>query len=688
MLVRPLLNTRPLIILLTLFCLKAFTVAAAPAGEKDSVVIIPFGKNSAIKVYLNRGTWDVVFHGQQVITGAYATYRGKQIIESNHAGVGKRFYRKPGFGSLKKDLHQIEWVQDGMHLVLSFQINPHLDYFITRVHVTGRAVAAGYISPLTNGSIEIKGTGDNRALFVPFDNDMWVRFNAQPLSQANFTSSELTALYNNDTYRGLVIGSVQHNVWKTGIQVKANGNNKVSLTVFGGLADSTLTHDKIPHGLVSEGDTVCTSPPIIVSMGEDWREGMERYAAFSKIWDDASITRWKKATPVGWNSWGALQTKLTLAKAKGVIDFFSDSCKGFRNADSTLYIDLDSFWDNMIKGGLDGDVSELKQFVDYCKSKHVKPGIYWAPFTDWGKHDRKLEGSNYTYAQAWLTQNGKPVELDGAYALDATHPGTKARIAWYLGHLKKLGFEMIKIDFLGHGALECDRFYDPTITTGMQAYSMGMKLVDSVLDNSMLVYAAISPTMATAKYVHMRRIACDAFSAIDNTEYTMNSTGYGWWQSHLYGYVDADHVVFNKESEGANRARLASALVTGTLITGDDFSTPGPWSTAAKRLLQNKALLQVIKDGRSFRPIEANTDNKGVELFIKTVGSETYLALFNYSNSPRTYSLPLSRLGFKQEKKINATELFSGVKNTWSGNIQLTVPPSDAMIYIITNSAK
>jgi len=222
----------------------------------------------------------------------------------------------------------------------------------------------------------------------------------------------------------------------------------------------------------------------------------------------------------------------------------------------------------------------------------------------------------------------------------------------------------------------------------MQAYSMGMKLVDSVLDNSMLVYAAISPTMATAQYVHMRRIACDAFSAIDNTEYTMNSTGYGWWQSHLYNFVDADHVVFNKESEGANRARLASALVTGTLITGDDYSTFGPWSTAAKRLLQNNALLQVIKDGRSFRPIEANTDNKGVELFIKTVGQKTYLALFNYSNNPRNYSLPLSRLGFKKEKKISATELFSGAQRTWSGNIELTIPPSDAMIYVITVSAK
>jgi alpha-galactosidase len=243
---------------------------------------------------------------------------------------------------------------------------------------------------------------------------------------------------------------------------------------------------------------------------------------------------------------------------------------------------------------------------------------------------------------------------------------------------------MIKIDFLGHGALECDRFYDNTVTTGMQAYKVGMHCVTKALDNKMLIYAAISPTMATAPYVHMRRIACDAFSAIDNTEYTLNSTGYGWWQSRLYNYVDADHVVFNRESEGANRARLASALVTGTLIAGDDFSTPGPWSDAAKRLLQNKDLLKVIKYGRSFRPVEANTGNKGVELFVKDYGiSGAYLAVFNYSNTPRKITLPIYRLDPEIGSVVTADELLTKTNEKWQDTIQITIPPSDARIFLI-----
>jgi alpha-galactosidase len=217
---------------------------------------------------------------------------------------------------------------------------------------------------------------------------------------------------------------------------------------------------------------------------------------------------------------------------------------------------------------------------------------------------------------------------------------------------------------------------------------MGMNFIDSVLDNTMLVYAAISPTMATAPYVHMRRIACDAFSAIDNTEYTLNSTGYGWWESRLYNYVDADHVVFNKESEGANRARLAAALVTGTLITGDDYSSTGPWSKTAIKLLQNKSLLEVIKDGHSFRPVEANTGNKAVNVFVKTIDKKMYLAVLNYNNNPLEYNIAMTRLGLSQSTKFSFTELFSANKTTCTGSIKITVPSSDAMLYLINISGK
>ena len=243
-----------------------------------------------------------------------------------------------------------------------------------------------------------------------------------------------------------------------------------------------------------------------------------------------------------------------------------------------------------------------------------------------------------------------------------------------------MGFEMIKIDFLGHGAQEADKFYDGNVTTGMQAFRQGMKFLDSVLGKQMLVYAAISPNMATARYVHARRIACDAFSSLEHTAYTMNSTGYGWWQSFIYNYMDADHVVFGKEDDGVNRARLAAALVTGSLFTGDDYSSAGKWTNTAKQLLQNKDLLAVIRDGKSFRPVYANTGDQGVSLFIKSTGNAVYIAHFNYTGQPESFTLPTGLLkGMGQQPVI--TELFTGQPVMGGPALKINTPPQDVRLY-------
>ena len=259
------------------------------------------------------------------------------------------------------------------------------------------------------------------------------------------------------------------------------------------------------HGSL-RGDKI-TSPKMFIGYFADWRKGLETYARTCSTIEGRYIQSWHKATPVGWNSWGVIAQHINYEKATAVVNFFDKQIPKFRNDDGTAYIDLDSYWDNMVKGGFKGDFSKLKDFVNYCKERNLQPGVYWAPFTDWGFHSKNLsrtaEGSDYKFADMWTRTDKGYHDLDGGRALDPTHPGTQKRIAFVLGKLKDCGFKMIKIDFLGHGAAESTHFYDPTITTGMQAYKVGMETVTNALDNSMLVYAAISPSLATAKYVHI-----------------------------------------------------------------------------------------------------------------------------------------------------------------------------------------
>jgi len=646
-------------------------------------VTIPFGAKNEIVYDLTKGSYLVTTGGDMYILEASTAYAGKDTLRSKNA-KGRRYSKTTWQDAIGQgELHTITWSDGGLRFEQLFYVYGSKPYFLTQLKVRGPQVATSYISPITiDGMMLGCDTCALRALNVPFDNDMWVRFDAQPINKAHFTSSEVTAIYDSVSRRGCVVGSVEHTVWKTGISL----NGYEPIVVYGGMADSTITHDKIPHGKVSVNDTLCASPKIMVGIYEDWRTGLEGYAAVNKRSEPPAIEPWKKATPMGWNSWGMMQTKLTLDKAKQVVDFFSDSLKGFRNEDNTLYIDLDSYWDNLVKGGINGDVSQLREFATYCKSKGFVPGIYWAPFADWGKYDRKFENSDHRYSEAWIRQNGKPVDLDGALALDPTHPGTQARMALYINKFKELGFEMIKVDFLGHAALESDHFYDARVTTGMQAYKVGMEYLSKLIDNKMLTYAAISPTMATGRYVNMRRIACDAFSAIDNTEYTLNSTGYGWWQYKLYDYVDADHVVFNRETPGVNRARLASALVTGTLITGDDFSVAGEWRAAATTLLQNKALLEVLKNGRPFCPVINAEGKKAPSLFERREDAKTtYVAVFNYDNESKHYETAVL-WGSKSEQTdgLTITELFSGRSLSPQAPPTFAVPGRDVVLFKIS----
>lgn len=671
-----------LVVTLLLLVLCTPFLLLAQQKTNANIIHIPAGKNTAVIYNLAEGSYDITFNGKKYITGTTAQW-GNNLIAGDHSS---RTYSSiplnDAFG--KGTLHFINQEINGLHIQQLFYTYPGKPYFFVQVRVLGQGAAFNYMSPMANAHITPVNGGDKRALYVPFDNDMWARYDAKALDSASFTGSEVTAIYSNQTRQGLVLGSIEHEVWKSGIKLANQPGSSLLLTAFAGLTDSVITHDKILHGKVTAGDSICSSPRIMIGLFNDWRDGMEQYAAANKIAEKPYIANWNKGTPIGWNSWGAMQGKINLEKAKKVVDFFSDSIKNFRNSDGTLYIDLDSYWDNMVKGGLGGDVSALQSFVDYCHQHHFKPGIYWGPFADWAKRDRKIEGSDYNYSQSWIKQNGVPVEVDGARAMDPTFPGTKQRILFFLNHFKQLGFEMIKIDFLGHGAMENDRFFDTSVTTGMQAYKQGMQFIDSVLDNKMLVYAAISPTMATGRYVHMRRIACDAFSSIDNTEYTVNSTGYGWWQSKLYNYVDADHIVFGKEGEGANRARLASALVTGTLITGDDYAQSGPWLVGAKSLLQNQQVLKLFKNGHSFRPVEANTGKAAVEIFTSGIDGAAYLVVFNYSKAPKHYTIPLDRLGMGKVVAVSITELFSGqLLPVNSKNINIDMPAADAAIYRI-----
>ncbi|KAA8484088.1 alpha-galactosidase [Arcticibacter tournemirensis] len=645
-------------------------------------VDISYGKNGMIKYDLNSGKMDIYLNGKLIFYNGYAQAKNNDELLYVQNYKTHNYSKKTLSDLFGKGIkHTIEYRSPGLpiikHCIYTY---PAKDYFFIEITLEGKNLKSNYLAPLIAGFKNDENDLNNRSLFVPFDNDAWIRYDAKECNDGmENTSSEVGAVYNENSGNAIVAGSVEHMVWKSGVATKASytGNK---LEAFSGYSDKDVTRDQRFHGFI-EGDVI-RSAKFFVGYFDDWRTGLEEYGKANRKAEVPYIFYWNKATPIGWNSWGALQTNITYSNATRVVDFFADSLSGFRSG-KDVYVDLDSYWDKMIKGGLEGDYSELKSFATYCLSKGVQPGVYWAPFTDWGfkaGKERRVEGSSFTYGDLWTKVNGGYHDFDGARALDPTHPGTQERIKLVIGKLKECGFKMIKIDFLGHGAVEADSFYNRKVKTGMQAYKIGMEYLLKQLGNRMLVYAAISPSMATGRYVHIRRIACDAFKSISETEYTLNSVTYGWWQTYLYNYLDADHVVLANESYGENKARTLSAVITGTFITGDDFSVAGAWTTRAKELFQKKELLNLVADGKTFRPLNGSARKSATGVFWKKMDGICYLAVFNYGDSEKDFVLDLAKAGLSAQSVFVATDVFSGRLYNIGQGKQVQVAAKDVIL--------
>ncbi len=178
------------------------------------------------------------------------------------------------------------------------------------------------ISPIVltaNGSARFAVKNRPTVLFVPNDNDMWVHYN-EPVDPAKDPDSyEVTAIFDNASRKGMVLGSVTHDLWRTGVIARDLGSGSSGkVEVYGG-ATGHWTHDVEPHGVVT--GTTIHSPLVMVGYFPDWRQGMEVYGQIN-----AQIhppLAWSGGVPFGWNSWSAYLEKIDKQKYLAVADFHS-----------------------------------------------------------------------------------------------------------------------------------------------------------------------------------------------------------------------------------------------------------------------------------------------------------------------------------------------------------------------------
>ncbi|WP_342663462.1 carbohydrate-binding protein [Paenibacillus harenae] len=571
-----------------------------------------------------------------------------------------------------------------------YHIYDGLPYFLVSQQVqSDSTISSNEMAPLVlnaKGGIDIGSYSDNRVLVAPFDNDMWSRYQARTINTSlntnNYISSELTAIYDNGSRNGLVIGSVTHDTWKTGIYWSGSDDRLNKLKVYGGFSSQTSTHDTVAHGQVT--GTTLTSPQIFVGYYADYRDGLEGFGmANAAVAPPLAFEKGvPQGVPVGWNSWGAYDSGLSYDKVVDVSNFFKENLqKTFANK-GNVYINMDSYWDNLTE-------QQLKDAVSVIHKNGQRAGIYYGPFVYWGDNmEQAVEGTDgkYTYGDIILRDpEGNPLpKVDGAYAVDPTHPGSKQRVEYYFNRFLDYGFEYIKIDFLSHGSFE-GVHYDPKAQTGIQAYNQGMAHINDVLDGKMFISASIAP-LFPSQYAHARRISCDIDGTLGKTEYQLNNLTYGWWQNGtIYPYTDPDYMTLAKGgSLAAAQTRVNSAAISGTVfMNSDDVRDPAA-QELMKKLLTNKQVNGVAWKGEAFRPVEGNTGTGAADLFILQDKKNYYLAVFNYTNESVTKTVDLERAGIPGASEVTLTDLWTNTSGKAKGQLTVNLEGAQSMLYKIT----
>lgn len=573
------------------------------------------------------------------------------------------------------------------------------------------------------------GSASNvRMIWVPFDNDghgRYHNYSFASMSEDNSVSHEVSAAFDGESRLGLVAGSVDHDKWKSGVQIYGQYNTRLyKFQLLSGLTNAT-TRDALPHGKV-KGQTV-SSARYMVGMFDDWREGLNTFGDCCN--DVVPRAPWTKGNPVGWSTYGVMQERVNEQGVKDCCDFlrgnFYDA--GLYDSEGILSISFDACANDNIS-----DARIQRLISDKLSKEDMILGMYAGPLCTWvWGLDSKIDGTGvgpepeYIGRNAAIRVNGEiyQVPSNSSVALDPTHPAVRLNIEKFMNKWARWGVKYVKADFLNGGIIEADSWYDPEITTGVMAYNYGMKMLYDIAEqNGIYIVEAMSP-LFPYQYAHGRRTCCDRFSKIDETEYVMNAISYGWWTDRLYTVNDPDQLVLlgrnNNKSEtvGENRARATSGMVTGAYIWGDNFSEacvhtaedeatkqgvsvgdPVGWPAESRErameILGNKDINEYVRTHTgSFMPVEGDdpttvlngSNQQSERLFFKMDDGCCYVAAFSFSKySNYTRSLEWSRLGISGSDVSYIKELWTGetVEFTSEG-FDINVPKADARVYRI-----
>jgi len=526
-------------------------------------------------------------------------------------------------------------------------------------------------------------------------------------------------IYNLESKQSLLIAALTARRFMTSMHLKVQQSGGAA-AIDSFTADSTgtteavLERDQIrPEQQVELSLPVApgaelSSEQVMFTAGPDYHAQLEAYGAAVRRLHHARVS---SQPPIGWWSWTAFYSAITQDEVLANAKWMAANLKplGFD------YCHVDEGYGYARGDYIDPNKEHFPEGMQSLGKKvaalGLKLAVWTAPFE---VGERAWVYQNH---QDWLVRDaaGHPIQInygsrrgDPLYALDSTNPGAQQYLRkTYKVITEDWGVRYIKLDFMDSSAIE--GYYHRPHTTALEAERIGLEIIRETVGQNVLLDKDGSPMLTPVGLVDEGRIAPDTGHSFRASRDADPNIAARYYMNRTFYISDPDAFSVSTQvapEESWHRSRqpltlneaqvqiVQAAVAGGMYEIGDDMtkldSTPDRVA-----LIRNPELLKMVKLRRAAVPVDLMTFSAQDEMpsiyFLKEDARQSMLAVFNFTEQPRSHTLDLGSLGlppghsYKGYDALNADAPVA--IDSSSLEIQDQAPHSVHLIKIVDTSA-
>jgi hypothetical protein len=553
-----------------------------------------------------------------------------------------------------------------------------------------RSVEAIGNQPISLGENE----SSDRVLSDSFSED-WPPFQIYDLGKAPDglhlgVGSQL--VYNRNSGQSLFFGALTSDRLLTILHLKIGGDSPNSPQIASFTVDSTGTteiqstdeesglrnapaENRIELSLPLAPGAAISSERLMFAAGDDYHAQLEDYGAAIRELHHARVTG---DNLLGWWSWTAFYHKITSGDVLTNAQWLAQHLKSF----GYNYFHIDEGYQYARGEYATPDATRFPNGMFDLEHEighlGLTQGIWTAPFE---ATDRSWVYQNH---KDWLVHNaqGEPIGVgdveegipDHIFVLDATNPEAQNYLRQtYRTLVRDWGVRYIKLDFMDTTAIE--GFYHRPHTTALEAQRIGLEVIRKAVGDDVLLDKDGSPMLNVVGIVNEGRVSLDTGHSFSHSLDAAPGIFARYYMNRNFFVNDPDAFTVSKQilDEHPNPAALTineaqvsivlAALSGGMFEIGDDLPTLGADADRVA-LVENADLLQIAKLGRAAVPLDllsySAEDKQPSIVLLNEDRRQSMLAVFNWTDQPRSHSVTLSGLKFTAGHPYELYDVLNG----------------------------